>query len=157
MEAVAEQSAYEQERGKPVPSKVHAYIQSNLIFELKSRYKDRFTFMSELSLDLDGLWAVSDLVIYPKMTIDVRQDEIRVTTPPLCAIEIISPMQSLQELVDKSKAYFEHGVQSCWLVLPGLRSIYVFSSFDEFKIFTHTDTLLDNTLKMSIPLAEVFA
>ncbi|AUD03420.1 Uma2 family endonuclease [Spirosoma pollinicola] len=157
MEAVTEQSAYEQERGKPMPSKVHAYVQSNIIFELKSRYKDRFTFLSEISLDLNGWWSVPDLAIYPKMAIDVRQDEIRITTPPLCAIEIISPMQSLQELVDKSKAYFEHGAQSCWLVLPGLRSIYVFSSFDDFKTFTHTDTLLDDTLKISIPLAEVFA
>lgn len=157
MEAVIEQSAYEQERGKPMPSKVHAYIQLNIGFELKSRYKDRFTFLSELNLDLNGWCSVPDLVIYPKMTIDVRQDEIRMTTPPLCTIEIISPMQSLQELIDKAKAYFEHGVQSCWLVLPGLRSIYVFSSFDDFKIFTHTDTLLDDTLKVSIPLADVFA
>lgn len=66
-------------------------------------------------------------------------------------------MQSLQELVDKAKAYFEHGVQSCWLVFLGLRSIYVFSSFDDFKTFTHTDTLLDDTLKISIPLGEVFS
>lgn len=157
MEAVTEQSAYEQDRGKPMPSKVHAYIQMNIGFELKTRYKDRFTFLSELSLDLDGWWSVPDLSIYAKMVIDVRRDEIRMTTPPLCAIEIISPMQSLQELVDKAKAYFEHGVQSCWLVLPGLRSIYVFSSFDDFKTFTHTDTLLDDTLKISIPLGEVFA
>ena len=157
MEAVVEQSAYEQERGKPMPSKIHAYIQLNIGFELKFRYKERFTFLSELSLDLDGWRSVPDLAIYPKMEIDVRQDEIRMTTPPICAIEIISPMQSLQELIDKAKAYFEHGVQSCWLVLPGLRSIYVFSSFDDFKTFTHTDTLLDDTLKISIPLAEVFA
>jgi Uma2 family endonuclease len=156
MEAVAEQSAYEQDRGKPTPSKVHSSIQANILFAVYP-YRDRFRFMSELSLDLDGWWSVPDLVIYPKMTIDVRQDEIRVTIPPLCAIEIISPMQSLQELVDKSKAYFEHEVQSCWLVLPGLRSIYVFNSFDEFKIFTYADTLLDDTLKISIPLAEVFA
>ena len=30
MEAVTEQSAYEQERGKLMPSKVHTYIQSNI-------------------------------------------------------------------------------------------------------------------------------
>ena len=54
MEAVTEQSTYEQDRGKPMPSKVHAYIQMNIGFELKTRYKDRFTFLSELSLDLDG-------------------------------------------------------------------------------------------------------
>ena len=156
MEAIVEKSAYEEERGKPMPSKVHAYVQMNLGFELKSRYKDRLTFLSELSLDLNGWRSVPDLSIYPKMTVDVRYDEVRMTTPPLCAIDIISPMQSLQELVDKAKAYFEHGVQSVWLVLPGLRSIYVFSSFDDFKTFTHTDTLLDETLKISIPLAEVF-
>lgn len=140
-----------------MPSKVHAYIQSNIIFELRSRYNDRFTFLSELSLDLEGWGSVPDLSIYPKMAIDVRQDEIRMKTPPLCTVEIISPMQSLQELLDKAKAYFEHGVQSCWLVLPGLRSIYVFSSLDDFKTFTHTETLLDDALKISIPLAEVFA
>lgn len=156
MEAVTEQLTYEQERGKPMPSKVHSSIQANILFAVYP-YRDRFRFMSELSLDLDGWWSVPDLVIYPKMDIDVRQDEIRVTTPPLCAIEIISPMQSLQELIDKSEAYFEHDVKSCWLVLPGLRSIYVFSSFDTFTTFTHTDTLLDDTLKISIPLAEVFA
>lgn len=137
-------------------SKIHAYVQSNIIFALRARYNDRFTFMSELSLDLDGWWSVPDLVVYPKMEIDVRQDEVRVTTPPLCAIEITSPMQSVQELVDQARAYFEHGVQSCWLVLPGLRSVYVFSSFDDFKIFTQVDTLLDEMLKISIPLAEVF-
>lgn len=92
MEFIAEKTAYEAERGKPIPSKVHAYVQANLIFELKSRYKDRFTFLSELSLDLNGWRSVPDLAIYPKLSIDVRQDEIRMTEPPLCAIEIISPM-----------------------------------------------------------------
>ncbi|MVM38708.1 hypothetical protein GO730_16060 [Spirosoma sp. HMF3257] len=82
MEAVTEQSAYEQDSGKPKPGKVHAYIQLNIGFELKSRYKDRFTFLSEISLDLGGWWSVPDLAIYPKMTIDVRQDEMRMTTPP---------------------------------------------------------------------------
>lgn len=156
MEAVTEQSAYEQERGKPMPSKVHSSVQANILFAVYP-YRERFRFMSELSLDLDGWWSVPDLVVYPKMTIDIRQDEVRVTTPPLCTIEIISPMQSLQELIDKARAYFEHGVQSCWLVLPGLRSIYVFSSFDEFRTFTHDDTLLDETLQVSLSLTEVFA
>lgn len=86
MEAVAEQSAYEQDRGKPMPSKVHAYIQLNIGFELKSRYKDRFTFLSELSLDLDGWWSVPDLFVYPKMTIDVRQD-ILVDQQLICLID----------------------------------------------------------------------
>lgn len=156
MEVIAEKTAYEEERGKPMPSKVHAYVQMNVGFELKSRYKDRFTFLSELSIDLNGWRSVPDLAIYSKFPIDVRQDEIRMTEPPLCAIEIISPMQSLQELIDKARAYFEHNVQSCWLVLPGLRSIYVFRSFDSFSTFTHTDTLLDDVLSVSIPLAEVF-
>lgn len=89
MEAVTEQSAYEQEPnrrtgGKPTSSKVHSYVQMNLGLERKLRYKDRFTFLSELSLDLDGWWSVPDLSIYPKLDIDVRQDEVHMTTPPFC-------------------------------------------------------------------------
>ena len=49
------------------------------------------------------------------------------TEPPLCAIEILSPKQSFTDLVVKAAAYFNHGVKSCWIVVPTLKTIAVFT------------------------------
>lgn len=72
---------YEIERNNPVPSLNHAIIQGNLIFELMLRYKERYSFPSELSLDLAEWPTVPDLAIYPKMKIDLQNDVVAMTEP----------------------------------------------------------------------------
>ncbi|MCB0595753.1 MAG: Uma2 family endonuclease [Lewinellaceae bacterium] len=149
-------SEYETERHKPMPSLNHSIIQANLIRELGLSYKDKYRIASELSLDLSDWPSVPDICIYPKMPLDLRQDVATMTEPPLCAIEIISPSQSLSELVGKAEKYFQYGVRSCWIVLLPLGNIYVFSSPDDYEIFRATDTLKDPALDIALPLAEVF-
>ena len=149
-------SEYETERHKPMPSLNHSIIQANLIRELGLSYKDKYRIASELSLDLSDWPSVPDICIYPKMPLDLRQDVATMTEPPLCAIEIISPSQSLSELVGKAEKYFQYGVRSCWIVLLPLGNIYVFSSPDDYEIFRATDALKDPALDISLPLAEVF-
>ena len=147
---------YEIERNKPMPSLNHAIIQGNLIFELKLRYKERYSFPSELSLDLPECPTVPDLAIYPKMKIDLQNDVVAMTEPPLCVVEIVSPTQAINELTAKARAYFKHGVKSCWIVIPPLGNIYVYSSPEEYQIFRASDTLHDPVLNISFPLKEVF-
>ncbi len=149
-------TTYEIERNKPMPSLNHALIQGNLIFELKLRYKDRYSFPSELSLELSTWPSVPDLAIYPKIEMDLQHDVVTVTEPPLCAIEIISPSQSINELTAKANTYFKHGVKSCWIVIPPLGNIYVYSSPDSYEIFRSTDELLDPVLDIAFPLKDVF-
>jgi len=48
--------------------------------------------------------------------LDEVEDEVEVEKKPLCVIKILSPFQSLQELLDKAKIYFEQGILSYWLV-----------------------------------------
>lgn len=150
-------SQYEIERNKPMPSLNHSIIQTNLITELRVRYKQHYRVASELSLDLSDWPSVPDICLYPFKPLDLQNDQVAVSEPPLCTIEIISPSQSLNELVDKARAYFQHGVQSCWIVLLPLGNIYVFSSPDQYKIFRATETLVDPKMDVSIPLSEVFA
>lgn len=149
-------SEYETERHKPIPSLNHSVVQLNLGAELRHRYKDKYRIASELSLGLSDWPSVPDICIYPKMPLDLRQDVTIVTEPPLCAIEIISPSQSLNELVGKAGKYFEHGVRSCWIVLLPLGNIYVFSSPDDYEMFRASDTLKDPALDIALPLREVF-
>lgn len=147
---------YTSERGKPMPSEVHGYIQGRLIARLYA-YEDKYNILSELSLDLNDWGSVPDIAIYPKRKINFREDRIEVTNPPLCAIEILSPSQSLQELVNKAGNYFQHDVKSCWLVIPSLENIYVFSSPETYNIFRSTQTLSDTALGIELELSKIFS
>ncbi len=149
-------SEYEIERNKPMPSFNHSAIQINLGAELRNLYKQKYRIVSELSLDLTDWPSVPDLCLFSKRPLNLKHDITTVTEPPLCAIEIISPSQSVDELRAKAEKYFQHGVQSCWIVIPAFANIYVFSSVDDYEIFRANDTLQDLKLGISLPLQEVF-
>jgi Uma2 family endonuclease len=156
METTLVLSEYEIERGKPMPSKLHASIQSNLVFEIMLRYRETYRLMSEISLELGDWKATPDIGIFPAMELDFLHDEILMTQLPLCSIEILSPSQSLQELIEKAEKYFECGIKSCWLVLPGLKNVYVFSTIFDYKIFTEKENLMDYQLNIEVPLSQIF-
>lgn len=149
-------SEYEIDRNKPMPSLNHSIIESNLIFLLNLHYRDRYRIASELSLDLADWPSVPDISILPKMELDLKNDLTTLSEPPLVVIEIISPSQSLNDLVIKADKYFEHGVKSCWLVLPTLGNIYVFSTPDMYQIFRKNEVLTDSVLDINLPLDQVF-
>ena len=151
-----ESQDYTLERNKPMPSFNHGTIQANLIFAIMALYRNHFRVVSETSLALENWPSVPDISIFPKSQMDLRNDEISVKTPPLCVIEILSPTQNLTELTSKAYGYFQHGVKSCWIVLPMMANIYVYSSPDEYDIFRATETLVDKKLNITFPLEDVF-
>ncbi|GAB3494700.1 hypothetical protein GCM10027341_11160 [Spirosoma knui] len=158
MEAVVEQlSDYERERGKPMPTLNHAYVQANLIVELKTRYRKTHTFLSELNLSMpERPDAVPDIAIYPKLEIDFLHDVTSMTDMPLTAIEIVSPSQSDAEILAKFERYFNAGVTSCWLVMPSFKAISVYSEIGKYQFFTEDKVLSDVVTGIEIPLSEVF-
>jgi Uma2 family endonuclease len=157
METIAPaKSEYETQRGKPIPSKNHAIVQSNIVFYLKLKYGQQYEILSEISLELNDWEATPDVAVYPKMQINFLEDEVRLGQPPLCAIEILSPSQALSDLISKADKYFKNGVRSCWLVLPMLKNVYVFSSVDTYRVFFAEETLQDAALGIELPLGEVF-
>lgn len=156
MEKAIEISPYALERGKPMPSKLHSKTQTRLIYQMEAKFAQKYEAFSELSLSLGDWDSVPDICIYEKSVLDLSEDEVSVRIPPLCTIEILSPTQSLNELNEKAKKYFEKGVKSCWLVIPVFKNIYVFSSPNIYEIFKVDEVLKDNILNISIPLQEVF-
>ena len=150
-------SKYEIERNKPMPSLNHGSIQANLSGILYA-YRKKIRTVSELRLRLapDNWESVPDISIFPKIILDFDKDVIAVTKPPIVAIEILSPTQSISELTIKAKAYFEHGVKSCWIIIPEFKNIYVLHSLEDYQIFRHTDMIVDKHLGISFSLKEVF-
>jgi len=146
---------YETERRKPMPSYNHGSIQANLIIELAA-YKKKYRPISELSLSLNEWISVPDVSLFKWKKLDTKNDDIKTTEPPLCAIEILSPTQSLTELLVKARNYFEYGVKSCWIVLPGLDNIYVFSTAEDYLIFKKGEILKDEMMGIEIEVSPVF-
>ncbi|MBI4662636.1 MAG: Uma2 family endonuclease [Verrucomicrobia bacterium] len=124
---------YEEERGKPMPSKNHGIVQSNLVIEF-ARHKE-YRVISELSLVLNGRQLTPDLSVYPRGPVDFRHDDIRLTDPPLVAVEIPSPTQGSQEVMDKVEAYLQSGVKTCWVVNPPQRTVTIYTPDGVLKSF----------------------
>ncbi|MFY7998078.1 MAG: Uma2 family endonuclease [Candidatus Kapaibacteriota bacterium] len=147
-------SAYELERGKPMPNKQHAATQENLI-DVLLRYKHLYRRLPELSLRLHGEKFVPDIALYPRSASDWHEPEKEMTIPPLLAIEIVSPSQSMDEMKVKADKYLAAGVKSVWLVFPALAGVMVFHEGRKAHFFSDGE-LLDDVLDIRVLIDEVF-
>lgn len=150
-------AAYELERNKPIPSKNHAAIQMLLGFFLLQKYLTKYTILSEVKIEMpEKPDLIPDLSIYPKLEIDFKHDQTAMNEMPLVAIEIMSPTQSNDDIITKIERYFNAGVHSCWMVIPTLEAIVVYSSLDQYQFFNSTQILKDSVMEIEIDLAQVF-
>lgn len=108
IEAVVELSEYEVERGKLRPSKNHSIIQSRLLVALSTRYAHKYDFLSEISLETPRF--VPDMGIFPPMSFDPLHNQTKLNQVPVDVVEIISPSQTQEELVEKAGQYFAAGI-----------------------------------------------
>lgn len=130
---------YQTERGKPMPSYNHAYLQAEICFQLKIKYNSEFHILSELTLDLPSGKAVPGVCIYPKRVQNWQRDIIRKTDAPLLAIEILSPKQAFDDIVDKIQdIYFPSGVLSAWIVVPSAESVILYKPNQKPESFNKT-------------------
>jgi Uma2 family endonuclease len=147
---------YEQERGKPMPSKNHAIVQGNAYFELRNQYGTQYDILTELSLDLTSGKAVPDLCIYEKTPRNWQEDVIKTKEAPLLAIEILSPKQNFNDITDKIKdVYFPAGMKSAWIVLPSVESVMVIKPNQKTKTYNE-GILKDEASGFELNLDKVF-
>jgi Uma2 family endonuclease len=146
----------------------HSLAQARLTSLLDN--EERFTVLTELSLDisqhdlskyrLDAKEELKpDVCAYLKSPVipDEEDDLITVSQMPDLAIEVLSPRQAHSYLIRKIKAYFELGVKSCWLVIPDVKTVYVYSQSTEYMTFAKDDTeLIDDVMNIRLPIAKVF-
>ncbi|MEA5578443.1 Uma2 family endonuclease [Anabaena sp. UHCC 0451] len=66
--------------------------------------------------------------------------------PPELVIEIISPGQTMEEFIDKAKDYFAAGVARVWVIEPEARSIRVFFSAVQSRVYTDDILMIDSLL-----------
>ncbi|MFN3487996.1 MAG: Uma2 family endonuclease [Emticicia sp.] len=156
LESINYEAAYELERGKPMPSKNHNRLQIMLAFVLMQKYDELYDILSEADLELSTGWAVPDLVIYPKLEYDWIHDEIKMTQVPITTIEILSPKQSIADLVIKAKDKFlAAGVKSSWIIVPPLKQITILYPDGTSENYT-TGLITDKVTGVEIELDQIF-
>lgn len=80
---------------------------------------------------------------------------MRVTEPPLLAVEIANPTQNVQDLIEKIEFLLDAGVQSCWLVQLPLRTVTLFpGTLDGTTVSSGTFT--DPVLDIEVSLNAIF-
>ncbi len=147
---------YVTERNKPMPNILHGNLQSDIVFQLRLKYDDRYDFPTEVSLNLTP-GATPDICIYPKRAVFNRREiTAKETEMPITSIEIISPSQSLDVMAKKIREqYFAAGIQSAWIVVPTFKSVYVMLPGDQNFYFS-TGELTDPATGIQLSVDKIF-
>ena len=149
-------SDYELERGKPAPSFNHGFIQANLARHLGNRLHTTHTITSETNLKLEDKKLVPDLTIFAKRAPDMRHDVLWTQEASLTTIEILSPKQDLDSLLEKANLFLAAGVKSCWIVIPAVGTVAVFTGPNTYRSFA-SGAVIDDVLGVEISLADIFS
>ncbi|RZK39033.1 MAG: Uma2 family endonuclease [Hymenobacter sp.] len=119
-------------------------------------YEDRYDILPELEFELAAGRLKPDVAILPRLAYDWEADVVRYPQPPITAIEILSPTQVLNFLVDKIRLqYFPSGVQSAWLVLPVGRTVFLLLPGQPLQVITE-GILRDPAAQVEVALADIF-
>ena len=149
-------SDYEIERGKPMPNLTHGSLQANIIVQIALGYASEYRIASEVALATQPDGTTPDIVLYQNRALNFVNEAAKQTDAPLLTIEIVSPSQSIDEMIDKAHQYFNFGVKSCWIVLPAMKGVAVYHDKENFSFFHHDDTLTDTNLAIDIDLKKIF-
>jgi len=155
------------DEGPKMGSLNHGIVQSQIIglFFIDKR----FIAISQLSLDTSkidltqfGIKAkkelIPDICVYSNKVKRKRRDVLRMVEMPLLAIEVVSPQQGIEEVLTKFDAYFALGVKSCWLVVPSMEVLDIYSQPDKHHTFDLKDTeIIDEVLDIKLPFPDIFA
>ncbi|MBF0118776.1 MAG: Uma2 family endonuclease [Desulfobacterales bacterium] len=131
----------------------HSFVHGRLIRLLGNI--DKYEIFPELSIEINGVEHKPDISIYSKKKRIQQKDIIKMVELPLVTIEILSPTQPIQDLIDKFEIYFNAGIKSCWLVIPHAKSIVIYSSLDHYKTYSD-DKVIDNLFNIELSIIDIF-
>lgn len=108
-----------------LPTYNHSYICLEIITQILA--DKRFKPLPELTLNV-GNGITPDISVFPLELApkpNFFNDITRYDKMPLLAIEIISPSQNIQDLLEKAQTLVQAGVKAVWTIEPFGRTIFV--------------------------------
>ena len=157
MESIIESPILTDEpQDEKISSRNHSDLQTRLGFLLMLAYRQQYSIYTELDFAFASGKTRPDLCIMPKRKVDWMTDEIIVSDVPLTTIEILSPEQSMNTLLDRIyKKHFPAGVKTVWLVIPAIQIITILLP-DRTRINVTEGVLTDPVTGLELTLSDVF-
>jgi Uma2 family endonuclease len=77
---------------------------------------------------------------------------------PDLAVEVVSPTNTFEEVIEKMQEYFQAGSRLVWVVIPGPSEVYAYTSPTATRIFTRADELTGDPVLpgFRLPLGNLF-
>jgi Uma2 family endonuclease len=138
---------------KPLPKKLHARVQAFLVRILGMKLERPYEALPELNVLCGEDRLVPDITLTKRSAVYKDGD---LAEPPLLAVEIMSPGQTLSNLVDKCERLHKAGAPQCWIVWPERRQAWIFTpvSFETAK--ENLTASLDGSV-LEVSLAEMWS
>ncbi|UYZ63568.1 Uma2 family endonuclease [Hymenobacter weizhouensis] len=134
----------------------HSRLISRITWLLSAAYEGQYDILPELEFELSAGRLKPDVAVLPRLSYDWESDIVRYPEPPITAVEILSPTQSLDGLITKIRqGYFASGVKSAWLVLPAIRTINLYLP-GKPVVLVNAGTLADPASNIEIKIEDVF-
>ncbi|MDQ2839769.1 MAG: Uma2 family endonuclease [Acidobacteriota bacterium] len=119
---------------KPLPKKLHAFIQRFLILVLHRDLPSSYLALPELNVLTGQLaeqgrreYVVSDITVVQRGAQYLDGD---LAQPPVFAVEILSPGQTIAQLFVRSERLLKLGAPVCWVIWPERRRAWMHSADD---------------------------
>ncbi len=129
------------------PSINHSYLCKQLILLIEKN--QQWEACPELSLEVEnGL--IPDISVFPsgKLKPDFKLDAVKSKCLPELVIEIISPSQSIHDLMLKADKFLLAGIQQVWTLEPYGKLAYV--SSDQGGDVKRAESLIFDTLQIDL-------
>ena len=77
---------------------------------------------------------------------------------PDLAVEVVSPNDMVEELMQKTVEYFTAGARQVWIISPATKWVHIYRSLTEIQVFHEQDELKSEELfpGWSLPAAQLF-
>jgi Uma2 family endonuclease len=109
---------------KPLPKKLHARVQAYLIRVLAMTIPQSYEALPELNVLCGGDRLVPDITVTER---SARYEDGDLADAPALAVEIMSPGQTLSDLVDRCERLHKAGAAQCWIIWPERRQAWMFT------------------------------
>lgn len=139
---------------KPLPKKLHAFVQTFLIVFFSRALPPECRVASELNVLCGRDRLVPDVTVMER---NARYQDGDLADPPLLAVEIHSPAQTIGNLFDTSRRLRNAGTPICWIIWPEERKAWMHTGSEPVLASETLFVALPGREPLAVPLREIWA